>query len=119
MEINITNNKIKEITGEKQIFIRPPYGNINSDVKELSNLSTILWNIDTLDWKHRDSKRVCEEIVNSAHDDAIVLMHDIYKTSVEGTLMAMEQLSKEVYAFVTISEMATLKNRELNNSDTL
>ena len=32
--------------------------------------------------------------------------------------MAMDKLSKEGYAFVTISEMATLKNRELNNKET-
>lgn len=117
-EINDTNAKIKEITGEIPILIRPPYGSTNAKIKQLSNLSTVLWNVDTLDWKYRNKEKVFEEILNNAHDGAIILLHDIYDSSVEGAIMAMEELSKEGYAFVTISEMATLKNRNLNNQET-
>lgn len=117
-EINDTNEKIKEVTGEYPKLIRPPYGNTNSKIKALSSLSTVLWDVDTLDWKSRNAEKVCEEIMKSAHDGAIILLHDIYESSVNGALMAMDKLSKEGYAFVTISEMATLKNRELNNEET-
>ena len=117
-EINDTNEKIKEVTGEYPILIRPPYGNTNSEIKSLSSLSTILWDVDTLDWQSRNAEKVCEEIMKSAHDGAVILLHDIYESSVKGALMAMDKLSKEGYAFVTISEMATLRNTELNNEET-
>lgn len=117
-EINYTNEKIKEVIGEYPKLIRPPYGNTSIEIKSLSNLSTILWNVDTLDWKYRDKNKVCEEILKSARDGSIILLHDLYQSSVEGALMAMEKLQKEGYAFVTISEMASLKNIELNNKNT-
>ena len=55
--------------------------------------------------------------MKNAHDGAIILLHDIYESSVKGALMAMDKLSKEGYAFVTISEMATIKNVELSNEE--
>ena len=48
----------------------------------------------------------------SSFDGAIVLMHDIYETSVDGALIAMDKLSKEGYAFVTVDEMRELRGAE-------
>ena len=74
--------------------------------------------MDTLDWKYRDANNVCNEILKSSHDGAIILLHDIYKSSIDGALMAMDKLEDDGYAFVTIEEMAILKNRELDNEIT-
>ena len=74
----------------------------------------IEWGIDTLDWKTKDKELIAKEIVDNAYDGAIVLLHDIYEFSVEGALLAMERLEQEGYAFVTISEMAKLKNITLD-----
>lgn len=112
-EINDTNNAIKSIIGVNPKIIRPPYGNVNKNIDMA--MPIVLWNIDTLDWKYRDKNKVADEIVKNAHDGAIVLMHDIYKSSVEGALMAMERLKDEYY-FVTIEEMAALKNIKLENN---
>ena len=117
-EINDTNEKIKEVIGEYPTLIRPPYGNTNQKIKQLSNLYTILWDIGTLDWKYKNAEKICEEIIKNAYDGAIVLLHDIYESSVRGALMTMEQLSKEGYAFVNIEEMAALKNKDLNYEET-
>lgn len=108
-EVRNTNEEIKKIIGEEPIFLRPPYGNINASIKELTNMYTILWNIDTEDWKYKDKNKIANNIIKNAHDGAIVLLHDIYNTSIEGALIAMETLSQEGYAFVTIEEMFELK----------
>lgn len=113
-EIIKTNKAINSIIGIEPNLIRPPYGNINQDIKKLTNMSTILWDIDTEDWKYKNKDKIAENIIKNAHDGAIVLLHDIYKSSVEGALLAMEELSKEGYAFVTIDEMAQLKNLKLD-----
>lgn len=113
-EIKQTNNVIEQMIGIKPILLRPPYGNINGDIKKLSNMHTIQWNIDTEDWKYKDKERIANEIVENAHDGAIVLLHDIYDSSVEGALLAMKRLQEENYAFVTILEMAQLKNIKLD-----
>ena len=89
---------------------------INSNIKEISNMYTILWDLDTEDWKYKDATRIANYIVENAHDGAIVLLHDLYETSVDGALLAMEKLQNEGYAFVTIEEMATLKNIKLDKT---
>lgn len=115
-EITNTNANVNAIIGEEPRLLRPPYGNINSEIKSLTNMYTILWNIDPEDWKYKDKDKIAANIVKNAHDGAIVLLHDIYETSVDGAILAMEQLQQEGYAFVTIDEMVTLKNVELDKS---
>lgn len=111
-EINDTNKLIEDVTGAKPTLIRPPYGSTNDKVKKTSGMYNILWSIDTLDWKHRDKNKVANAITSNAFDGAIVLMHDLYETSVDGALIAMEKLSKEGYAFVTVDEMRELRGVE-------
>lgn len=113
-EIKKTNETIKNITGSETIYLRPPYGNINSDIKNISNMYTILWDLDTEDWKNKDKDRIADYIVSNAYDGAIVLLHDLYETSVDGALLAMERLEKEGYAFVTIDEMIKIKDIQLD-----
>jgi len=116
-EITNTNELIKEVIGIYPTALRPPYGNINNDIKKISNMHTILWSVDTLDWQLKNKNKIKKEIIDNAFDGAIILLHDIYDESVDGALMAMEELQKEGYAFVTIDEMAILRNITLNKTD--
>lgn len=116
-EISSTNEAIYNIIGEYPTIIRTPYGNTNSQIKEIGNLPTILWSVDTLDWKYRNAEKIANKIIENAEDGAIILLHDLYSTSVEGALIAMEKLSDE-YAFVTIEEMIILKNIDVDISKT-
>ena len=115
-EVKKTNEAIKEVIGTSPTLLRPPYGNLTDHGKELANMSIVLWNIDPLDWKYKDKNRVANEIIEHAHDGAIILVHDIYKSSVDGALLAMEELQKQGYAFVTINEMAQLRGIKLDTT---
>lgn len=114
-EINNTNDAIEKVLGFRPKYLRAPYGNTNTHIKELSNMYTILWNVDTEDWKYKDAEKIKDNIVNHAHDGAIILLHDIYNASVEGALLAMEELQDE-YAFVSLEEMIELKGITLDKS---
>ena len=114
-EINNTNDAIESILGFRPKYLRAPYGNTNTHIKELSNMYTILWDVDTEDWKYKDAEKIKDNIVSHAHDGAIILLHDIYNTSVEGALLAMEELQDE-YAFVSLDEMIELKGITLDKS---
>lgn len=115
-EITATNNEIKNIIGVEPTILRPPYGNINCEIRNIINMYTILWDLDTEDWKNKDANLIAEYILNNAHDGAIILLHDLYETSIDGALQAMEILEQEGYAFVTIDEMIELKNVELDKN---
>ena len=114
-EINNTSDAIESIIGIRPDKLRAPYGNTNEHIREISNMYSILWDIDTEDWKYKDAEKIKDNIVSHAHDGAIILLHDIYMTSVEGTLLAMEEL-KDEYAFVTIDEMIVLKGVTLDKN---
>lgn len=112
-EINMTNDLIKNITGEDVKYLRPPYGSYNSHVLEMVDMSFILWNVDTEDWKNKNAEKVCQSIIDKAEDGYVVLLHDLYQTSVDGAICAIDKLQEEGYAFVSLEEMARLKGDEL------
>lgn len=117
-EIEKTNEAIYNVIGTKPTIIRVPYGNINKKIRSISNMNHILWNVDTLDWKYKNSNRVYKEIIKHAEDGNIILLHDIFKTSVNGVLKAIDELKKQGYEFITIDEMVYLKNIKLDKSKT-
>lgn len=92
-----------------QLMLRPPYGSSNDTVKSTAGVPLILWSVDPLDWKYRNAETVKNNIVNGAADGAIILVHDIHPTSVEGSLKAIDALQAQGYTFVTVTELFRLK----------
>ena len=108
-DINTTNEIIKSVIGEYPKYIRPPYGNYNKKLLDNVDMSFILWSVDTEDWKKRDANLVYDYIINNTHDGDIVLLHDLYETSVDGVLKAIDYLKDEGYIFVNLDELAKIK----------
>lgn len=110
-----TEDKVYEILGTDigPLIIRPPYGSVNDTVRGYVDVPLILWSIDTLDWKYRDADSVKQRIMNQASDGAIILLHDLYDTSVAGAIAAIDELQKEGYTFVTVSELFRRKGQAL------
>ena len=72
-EINYTNQILENIIGEKIKYIRPPYGIYTKELLNKFNMTFILWNKDSLDWKKKDTKKVKEYLVNNLEDGDIFL----------------------------------------------
>ena len=117
-ELESCNSKIKAITGVCPTLLRPPYGDYNSRVLSLLDNPAILWSVDPLDWKYRNADTVCTNIVNGAHDGAIVLAHDIHSTTVDGVLMAIDKLQAKGYEFVTVNELFRRRGVSLEKGHT-
>lgn len=114
-EINSTNIIYNEITGSNIKFIRPPYGNLNEEVKSDINMPIILWSLDTKDWLYKDDDRIYSYIINNIKDGDIVLMHDIHETTLEAVKRVLPILKKMGYKVTTVSELASLKGYTLEN----
>lgn len=115
-DIDKANAAIKNVIGVEPTAVRPPYGAINDKVRTAMKKNIIIWSVDPEDWKYRNAQTVCNNICRRAFDGGIVLLHDLYQTSVDGAVMAMEKLSKEGYAFVTVDELAQLRGVEMDTS---
>lgn len=105
-QIQKTNELIKGACGQEATLVRPPYGAINDAVKKNTGLPLILWNIDTQDWKGGDAASVVNNVLTTADDGDIVLMHDVHTNSVDAALQLLPRLVDEGYQLVTVSEMA-------------
>ena len=68
-QIQRTNNIIKELTGQTPSAFRPPYGEMNHNVRCLARsqgLETFIWTYDSRDW---DNKYTLSRIMNRITKD--------------------------------------------------
>lgn len=104
-EIEDTNNAIKEITGEKPKFLRPPYGDWNEKLLEETDMSIVLWSVDPEDWKDRNADVVAKRVIKCTRPGDIILLHDIFGTSVDAALKIVDELQSKGYQFVTVDQI--------------
>ena len=104
-EMRSTQALITAAGGSESAYIRPPYGNANSKVKAASSVPLVYWTVDPQDWKYLNALTVENNIVNASFDGAIILVHDIYSTSVNGALAAIDRLLAAGYEFVTVEQL--------------
>ncbi|MBN6053362.1 polysaccharide deacetylase family protein [Nonomuraea sp. RK-328] len=106
-ELADTEAIVQRTTGVRMRLMRPPYGETDARVAaqaRLEGLAQILWTVDTLDWRDRDSRIVARR-AGAAAPGSIVLMHDIHPTSVAAVPGVLDTLAKKGYRFVTVSEL--------------
>lgn len=104
-EISRTQDYITAAGGDNPAYIRPPYGNANKTVRAQAPSPLINWSVDPEDWKYHNADTVCKNILAGSYDGAIILVHDIYQTSVNGALAAIDKLLERGYEFVTVRDL--------------
>lgn len=104
-EINGNKKKITNIIGERDLLVRPPYGNANDKVKPVIDAPLIIWSDDTRDWESRNAQSVFAEVKKSARDGYIILMHDLYESSMNGAALVVPWLIEQGYQVCSVSEM--------------
>ena len=105
---------LEELTGNGTSYVRPPFGIWDPELEEELDMIPVLWTIDTLDWKTQDVQATVEEVMNNVQDGSIILMHDIYSTSVDAAEILIPQLIEDGYQLVTVHELAAAHGKELN-----
>ena len=107
-DVNACNDKIEAVTGVRPTLIRPPYGeyddNVISAIRSM-DMEPIQWDVDSLDWKLKNTSKIIRRVEKSAEDGDIILMHDIFQTSVDAALALVDDLQKQGYEFVTVDEL--------------
>jgi peptidoglycan-N-acetylglucosamine deacetylase len=104
------NRQIWRATGFKPCLFRPPYGAINSSVRNSArdlDLKSVLWDVDTSDWSTPGSGSIRSRI-SSARNGSIVLMHDgggPRSQTVAALPGAIRNLRSRGYSFVTVTRL--------------
>ena len=112
-DINESKSVFKSILGHSTKLTRPPYGNTINAVSNIIDTPMILWSVDPEDWQNQDPSTILTIIKSQVHDGAIILMHDIYPTSVDAVPIIVDSLRNDGYEFATIPELAKARKTNL------
>ena len=107
-EIRKTEELLTEVLGPSEYWLRPPYGLISPGTEKEIKTPMVKWSVDPRDWESRDTAKVVKAVLKDAKPNSIVLLHDIYPTSVDAALKIVDTLQKEGYCFVTVEELLRL-----------
>ncbi len=116
-ELQRTETLIQQLTGRTtKPYFRPPYGAYNSSVLQTVGdagyTRTIMWTIDTIDWRGDSATTIVNRVMSRITPGAIILMHT--GAGASGTPSALPtiitRLKSMGYRFVTISQMLNLSS---------
>ncbi|KAJ3058534.1 chitin deacetylase, partial [Podochytrium sp. JEL0797] len=115
-ELAYSAKAVYEVLGVVPKYFRPPYGEINKNVRRVAasmGLTPVIWSVDTNDWQYVDqgqemmdaavtgefSDWIAQEFV-----DQISLEHDMYPDTALAAQKAMTMLKENGYAVMSVAE---------------
>lgn len=104
-EVQMTCNKIYDTAGICTSFVRPPFGEWKKNLDFDITMIPVSWNVDSLDWTTENVDKTVKRVVKDVEEGDIILMHDIYASSVEAALRIVDILQEKGYEFITVDEL--------------
>ncbi len=118
-QFNRTDQEIAKISGGPTATLaRTPFGAQDDSVTSYIEKPCIYWSLDTLDWQTKDVDSNISAVLDHVSDGEIILMHDIWPTTVESCATIIPALIEEGYQLVTVSELAAAKGVAMENGVT-
>ncbi len=77
-EIEVTHKLVESITGVSMNLFAPPSGSFgDTAIKAAEDLGykTIMWSLDTIDWRDKDSELIFSRATEKAEGGSLILMH--------------------------------------------
>lgn len=104
-ELRQTETLLTDLLGEGDYWLRPPYGLIQERQYALVETPLITWTVDPEDWRLLDAAQVTQAVLATVESGDVILLHDIYESSVEAALYIVDALLSEGYCFLTLREL--------------
>ncbi len=104
-ELDRTHKAIRDACGVDVVWFRPPYGIFTGNLEAYAKVKgyrTILWSVDTQDWKYLDAARTADIAGERTRRGDVVLMHDIHASTAEAVPVLLNSLARRGVACVTI-----------------
>jgi probable sporulation protein (polysaccharide deacetylase family) len=114
-EIQKTNDVIEATMAEKTrkpiTWFAPPSGSYRDEIIKIAaqeNLGTVMWTVDTVDWKKPSPEQLINRVLSKVHNGALILMHptDSTEKSLNQLIMGLKQKNLQIG---TVSELLSEK----------
>ena len=109
---------IQKATNITPKLFRAPYGAYNDaliETAECLNLTTIQWDVDTLDWKGLSGGEICKRVLNSVKSGSIILCHNNSDHILEALPLMLDRLQKQGYKISCIGDLIYENGKTDNN----
>jgi peptidoglycan/xylan/chitin deacetylase (PgdA/CDA1 family) len=105
-----TNRLIARATGFHPCDFRPPDGKVDDDLIRRASregLTTIDWDVDPRDWADPGSRAIASNVIHSARNGSIVVMHDggSRDQTVRALPAILSHFEHRGYRFVPVAEL--------------
>ncbi len=110
-ELEKANGAIKAATGQTPVWFAPPGGSFRDEIVTIAaeqNMGTVLWSVDTIDWKKPAPQVIIQRIKSKVHPGAMILMHPTASTALALDQM-IKMLKAEGYGISTVSDLLSEK----------
>ncbi len=97
-----------ELLGKEPWLFRAPGGGYEKYINHQIGWPLIQWGSSAGDTGNNKVKALAAHVVANAQNGRIVLMHDIYAKTAEGTALFLQELTDQGYMFATVDELMYL-----------
>ena len=115
-QLQRTHEVVRQETGANMTLFRPPFGGFTVNQRAWAHATwgyqIILWDVDSLDWKHRSPAKTQSIVLSEARPGSIILCHDIHKTTIDAMPATLDGLLAKGLKLVTVSELLKM-NKEV------
>lgn len=121
-ELKKTDEIINEYIGIKPKLFRFPSGDYNAEAVRIvvsEGYIPIQWDVDSVDWKELGEDVEYNRVKNNVKPGSIVLFHNNAKYTPNNISNLLNDLKKEGYKFVTVSELLHGKSGSVDNEGKL
>ena len=101
------NDLLFALTKEKIKYFAPPSGSFNTATVEVADemeMETILWTVDTIDWKKPTKDVLISRVMNKIHNGATILMHPTQVT-VDSLPELIEKIKAKEYKISALPKL--------------
>jgi probable sporulation protein (polysaccharide deacetylase family) len=106
-ELTKTNEVIQATLDVTPTVFAPPSGSFREEVVTIANnmnMKTILWSVDTIDWRKPEPVSMAERVVSKVHPGATILMHPTSSTAA-GIKQMVTGIKNKGYRIGTVSQL--------------
>lgn len=118
-EMDGCDKKIKEITGQKEVLFRAPYGEYNNLLVQTckdTDRFCIQWDVDSLDWKGLTAEEIVKRVMEKVKNGSIILLHNGAENTAKAMPTLLCELKNAGYEFVTVSDLIYKDNYYIDHA---